>query len=57
VRKVAVRMRRSLPSSTAPAAAIRQSLDEYLPEPPNYGRPVLLRDLIYQTSGLRDYIS
>jgi CubicO group peptidase (beta-lactamase class C family) len=37
------------------------SLDDdvrkYIAELPDYGRPVLLRDLVYHTSGLRDYIS
>ena len=37
------------------------SLDDdvrkYIPELPEYGEPVLIRDLIYHTSGIRDYIS
>ncbi len=30
---------------------------EYLPELPVYAAPIRVRDLIYQTSGLRDYLS
>ena len=37
------------------------SLDDdvrkYIKELPSYDHPILLRDLIYHTSGLRDYIS
>jgi CubicO group peptidase (beta-lactamase class C family) len=34
-----------------------EDIRKYLPELPDYGEPVLVRDLVYHTSGIRDYIS
>ena len=35
--------------------ALADDVRRYIPELPDYGTPIRVRDLIYQTSGLRDY--
>jgi CubicO group peptidase (beta-lactamase class C family) len=37
--------------------SLNDDVRKHIPELPSYGHPLLLRDLIYHTSGLRDYIS
>lgn len=37
--------------------SLDDDVHKYLPELPNYGDRILVRDLVYHTSGIRDYIS
>ena len=37
--------------------SLEDDVRKYLPELPDYGDKILVRDLVYHTSGLRDYIS
>ena len=39
----------------AKTISLDDDIREYLPEFPDFGRPILIRHLLYHTSGLRDY--
>jgi len=36
---------------------IKDNIQKYLPEFPDYGSPITIENLIYHTSGIRDYLS
>lgn len=37
--------------------SLDEDIHKYIPEMPDYGTPITIRNLIYHTSGLRDYLS